>query len=202
MCIVITIFVLMNWEMMCRTCSKQIVKYNQRLDYILEIILCPAVVLLRLFLSPLEPLYKTCLPVKPQSKFSLVKYFWSLASKVFLSTVMTCLFLYYSTLLNLGTTQTLLAVSKHYSVTMYSAGIFLIVIAVGENFDATSNNTTGMFFPVIYLLLGLMLAYSCVKMVEFHHPGFLFSMVLRSKRFVTSILVIDVTGKSLFTFAP
>ena len=192
--------------MMCRTCSKQIVKYNQRLNYILEIILCPAVVLLRLFLSPLEPLYKTCLPVKPQSKFSLVQYFWSLASKVFLSTVIiTCVFLYYSILLNLGTTQTLLAVSKHYSVTMYSAGIFLIVIAVGENFDATSNNTTGipMFFPVIYLLLGLMLAYSCVKMVEFHHPGFLFSMVLRSKRFVTSILVIDVTGKLLsFTFAP
>lgn len=156
-------------------------------------------------MSPLEPLYKTCLPVKPQSKFSLVKYFWSLASKVFLSTVMTCLFLYYSILLNLGTTQTLLAVSKHYSVTMYSAGILLIVIAVGENFDATSNNTTGipMFFPVIYLLLGLMLAYSCVKMVEFHHPGFLFSMVLRSKRFVTSILVIDVTGKlHSFTFAP
>lgn len=192
--------------MMCRTCSKQIVKYNQRLNYILEIILCPAVVLLRLFLSPLEPLYKTCLPVKPQSKFSLVQYFWSLASKVFLSTVMTtCLFLYYSILLNLGTTQTLLAVSKHYSVTMYSAGILLIVIAVGENFDATFNNTTDipLFFPVIYLLLGLMLAYSCVKMVEFHHPGFLFSMVLRSKRFVTSILVIDVTGKlHSFTFAP
>ena len=40
-------------------------------------------------------------------------------------------------------------------------------------------------------------------MVKFHHPGFFFSMVFKSKRFVTSILVTDVTGKShSFSFAP
>ena len=39
-------------------------------------------------------------------------------------------------------------------------------------------------------------------MVKFHHTGVFFSMVFKSKRFVTFILVIDVTGKShSFSFA-
>ena len=40
-------------------------------------------------------------------------------------------------------------------------------------------------------------------MVELYHRGFLFSMVIRPKRFVTTISVIDITGKAhIFTFAP
>ena len=40
-------------------------------------------------------------------------------------------------------------------------------------------------------------------MVKFHYPGFFFCMVFKSKRFVTSILVTDVTRKShSFSFAP
>ena len=40
-------------------------------------------------------------------------------------------------------------------------------------------------------------------MVQFHHPVFFFRIVFKSKRFVSSLLVIDVTGKShSFSFAP
>jgi len=46
-------------------------------------------------------------------------------------------------------------------------------------------------------------SYPCVKMVEFHHPGFLFSMVFKSTRLVASILVVDISGKShCSSFAP
>ena len=107
-CAVLRIIVLMNWEIMCKTCSKHIVKYSQTLYYLLEVIFFLAVVILNLFLYLLEPLYKTCLHPRSLSRFSLVQYFWNLASKVFLSTVMvTCLLLYFSILLNLTTNQTL-----------------------------------------------------------------------------------------------
>ena len=40
-------------------------------------------------------------------------------------------------------------------------------------------------------------------MVKFHHLGFFFSMVFKSKRFATSVLGTDVTGKShSFFIAP
>ena len=77
----------------------------------------------------------------------------------------------------------------------------VIVTTVGESFDASSTHPTHLplLFPVLYLFRGMLLSYPCIKMVELHHPG---SMVFRSKRFVTSILVIDITGKShSFTFA-
>ena len=94
-CIIGTIIVLINWKMMCKACSRQIVKYSQTLDYFLETLLFPAVVILKMVLFMLEPVYKTCFNIKSQSKFSLVQYFWSLASKVFLSTIMImCLFLF------------------------------------------------------------------------------------------------------------
>lgn len=88
----------------------------------------------------------------------------------------------------------------------FLVGSFVIsIIAVGENFNASYRHTTEMplVFPILYLFLGLLLSYSSVKMVELYHPGFLLSVVFRSKRFVTSILVVDITGKShSFTFAP
>lgn len=78
-------------------------------------------------------------------------------------------------------------------------------ITVGESFDASSIHATDLplLFPALYLFLGMLLSYSCLKMVTFHHPGFFLSMVFKSKRFVTSILVTDVTRKShYFSFAP
>ena len=58
-------------------------------------------------------------------------------------------------------------------------------------------------FPILYLYLVLLWSYPALKLLEFHHPGFLLNMFFRSKRFVTSIVVVDITGKShSFTFAP
>ena len=182
----------------------------------------PSVVIIRLVLHFLEPLYKSCLQIKSKSRFSLVHYFWSLASKIFLFLVMvTCLLLYYSILLNLSPTRTL---GVGHSVPFYLAATVLILTlsalpcgflavsylvistTVGESFDANSVYPTDLplLFPSLYIFFGMLLiGYRCIKLVEFHHPGFCFGMVFRSKRFVTSILVIDVTGKShSFTFAP
>ena len=78
-------------------------------------------------------------------------------------------------------------------------------ITVGESFDSSSIHPTDIppLFPSLYLFLGMLLSYSCLKMVKFHHPGFFLNMVFKSKRFVTSILVLDVTGKShSCSFAP
>ena len=79
---------------------------------------------------------------------------------------------------------------------------------VGKSFDANSvyiiPTDLPLLFPFLNIFFGMLLiSYPCIKLVEYHHPGFCFGMVFRSKRFVTSILVIDVTGKShSFTFAP
>lgn len=224
MCIIVTLVVLLYWEIVYKICPKPIFKYNRTLNYLLETTLFPAVIILKLLLCLLDPVYKTCLNVKPLSKFSLVQYFWSLTSKFFLSIIMiTCLFLFHGILLNFDTTQNLVLVHKLRSAPMYLVpfaliltisalpypflvGSFVIsIIAVGENFNASYRHTTEMplVFPILYLFLGLLLSYSSVKMVELYHPGFLLSVVFRSKRFVTSILVVDITGKShSFTFAP
>ena len=84
---------------------------------------------------------------------------------------------------------------------------FLVIsTTVGESLDANSVHPTDLplLFPSLYIFFGMLLiGYPCIKLVEFHHPGFCFGTVFTSKRFVTSILVIDVTGKShSFTFAP
>ena len=134
--------------------------------------------------------------------------------------MVTCLLLYYSILFNITTIQSL---AVGYSVPFYLAATVLLLtisalpyqflavlylvtaITVGESFDASSIHPTDLplLFPALYLFLGMLLGYSCLKMVKFHHPDFFFSMVFKSKRFVTSILVIDVTGKShSFSFAP
>ena len=121
-CFVVTVIVLMNWKVICDTCSRQIAKYSQTLNYLLEIISFPSVFIIKLFLYLLEPLYKNCLQFKSTSKYSLVQYLWSLASKVFLSTVMvTCLLLYYSILFNITTIQSL-AVEN--SVPFYQQPLF------------------------------------------------------------------------------
>ena len=184
----------------------------------------PSVVIIRLVLHFLDPLHKSCLQIKSKCRFSLVHYFWSLASKIFLFLVMvTCLLLYYSILLNLSPTQTL---AVRHSVPFYLAATVLILTlsalpcgflavsylvistTVGKSFDANSvyiiPTDLPLLFPFLNIFFGMLLiSYPCIKLVEYHHHGFCFGMVFRSKRFVTSILVIDGTGKShSFTFAP
>ena len=218
----LTILIFMKWETIYNTCSKKIVKYSHTLNSLLEMIFTPSVAIIRLVLHFLEPLYKSCLQIKSKSRFSLVHYFWSLASKIFLFLVMvTCLLLYYSILLNLSPTRTL---GVGHSVPFYLAATVLILTlsalpcgflavsylvistTVGNSFDANSVYPTDLplLFPSLNIFFCMLLTgYPCIKLVEFHHPGFCFGMVFRSKRFVTSILVIDVTGKShSFTFAP
>ena len=115
----LTILIFMKWEKIFNTCSNKIVKYSHTLNSLLELIFFPSVVIIRLVLYFLEPLYNSCLQVKSKSKFSLVQYFWSLASKVFLFFVMvTRRLLYYSILLSLSPTQTL---AMHHSVPFYLA---------------------------------------------------------------------------------
>ena len=80
-----------------------------------------------------------------------------------------------------------------------------MVITVGESYDASYSHHTNLppLLPTLYIFLGIWLSYSCIKIVEFHHPGFFFSMLFGLKRFVTSILVQDITGKAhSFVFAP
>lgn len=80
------------------------------------------------------------------------------------------------------------------------------IIIFGETFDATSRFRleTPLLYPLLYLSFGLLLlpSYSWAKLLKLHHPGFLFGMLMRSKRFETTIQVADKTGKScIFTFA-
>ena len=82
----------------------------------------------------------------------------------------------------------------------------VISTTVGKSFDANSVYPIDLplLFPSLNIFFGMLLiGYPCIKLVEYRHPGFCFGMVFRSKKFVTSISVIDVTGKShSFTFAP
>ena len=143
----------------------------------------PSVVIIRVVLPFLELLRNICLQIKSRSRFSLVHYFWSLASKIFLFLVMvTCLLLYYSILLNLSPTQTLAV--RHSSVPFYLAATVLILTlsalpcgflavsylvistTVGESFDANSVYPTDLplLFPSLYTFFGMLLiGYRCIK---------------------------------------
>ena len=74
-CIIITLTFLFYWNVLYRFCLRLMVKYNTLLNWVLEILLFAAVIILRVFLSLLDPLYKVLLHIKPQVKFSLVQYF-------------------------------------------------------------------------------------------------------------------------------
>ena len=167
-------------------------------------LLFPAVIILKLFLSLHHPVYKILLHVKPQFNFSLVQYFWRLKSQLFFSCLMTvCLFVSHGFLLNLGITKNCsLNCELQYPVYLATAAFLLIISALpfsffvglyvvtiilfGETFDATSRSCTEMalLFPILYLWFGV--SYPCAKLLELHHPGFLFSMLIRSKRLITT----------------
>ena len=162
----------------------------------------PSVVIIRVVLPFLEILRNICLQIKSRSRFPLVHYFWSLASKIFLFlVVVTCLFfLYYSILLNLSPTRTL---AVGHSVPFYLAATVLILtlsalpceflavsylvisITVGKSFDANSVYPTDLplLLPSLNIFFSMLLiGYPCIKLVEYHYPGFCFAMVFRSKR--------------------
>ena len=130
-----------------------------------------------------------------------------------------CLFVFHGILLTLGTTYDL--VSDSATVYLGTAAVVLVtsalpypflvgsyvatLITIGESFDVSSRDCSQipLVFPMLYLLFGMLLSYPCLQMIELHHPGFLFSTVIRSKRFFTTILVIDITGKThTFCFVP
>ena len=109
----------MNWEKTCNTCSQKMVKYSHTLNSLLQMIFSPSVVIIRLVLYFHEPRLSYRSSQNQNFPLSVVQYFWSLASKVFLCIVMaTCLLLYDSILLNLSPTQSM---AVGHSVPFYSA---------------------------------------------------------------------------------
>ena len=133
-----------------------------------------------------------------------------------------CLFVSHGFLLNLGITKNCsLNCELQYPVYLATAAFLLIISALpfsffvglyvvtiiifGETFDASSRSCTEMplLFPILYLSFGVLLSYPCARLLELHHPGFLFSMLIRSKRLMTTIQIVDITGKPhTLTFAP
>ena len=63
----ITLIFLFYWNVLYRICLRLMVKHNTLLNWALEILLFPAVIILRVFLSLLDSLYKVLLHIKPQS---------------------------------------------------------------------------------------------------------------------------------------
>ena len=88
----------------------------------------------------------------------------------------------------------------------FFVGLYVVTIVIfGETFDASSRSCTEMplLFPILYLSFGVLLSYPCARLLELHQPGFLFSMLIRSKRLMTTIHIVDITGKPhTLTFAP
>ena len=204
--IFITLVFLFYWNVLYRICLKLMVKYNALLNWVLEILLFPAVIILRVFLSLLDPLYKVLLHIKPQVKFSLVQYFWNKKSKCFLSRLIaTCLFVFHGIFFNLDTTHNLVLECKLHSAPVYLltlaitltisalpypflvASYVVLVMAQRESFDANSRHCLELplLFPILYLCFGVLLSYPCAKMLELHHLGLLFNMVIRPKNVIS-----------------
>ena len=111
-------------------------KYRSTLNCLLEMLLLPAVIILKLFLSLLDPVYNILLHVKPQFNFSLVQYFQTLKSQLLFSCLMTiCLFVSHGFLLNLGITQNCsLKCEPQYPVYLATASFLLIISALPFSF--------------------------------------------------------------------
>ena len=65
------------------TSLRQMVKHRAALNCLLELLLFPAVIILKLFLSLLDPVYKIVLNLTPHFNFSLAQCCWNLNSKFF-----------------------------------------------------------------------------------------------------------------------
>ena len=185
--ITITLITLFCWEMVYKTCYYQILKYHKGINYSLELLLFPGVIILRMCLSLLEPVYNLCLQAKPVHKFSLVQYVWSLASKFFLPTIMLTFVLFLHCIIFNLDSQNLLVDHKLNSVLVYVIAIALlmvvsvlpysifvvsfvvITVAMGESFDASSRDPIEMplVFPFLYIILGIMLGIHVFNLLNF-----------------------------------
>ena len=80
------------------------------------------------------------------------------------------------------------------------APIFFLETQIPHSFELQSK--TPFSNSIVYLSFGLLLSYPFAKLLQLHHPGFVFSMLIRSKRLITTIQF-DITGKPhTLTFAP
>ena len=73
--ILFTLTVLFYRKVLCMVSLRQMIKYRSTLNCLLEMLLFPAVIILKLFLSLFDPVYKLLFHVKPEFNFSLVQYF-------------------------------------------------------------------------------------------------------------------------------
>ena len=64
----------------------------------------------------------------------------------------------------------------------------------GKSFDVSSKHSLGNA-SLLYLCFGLLLCYQCAQIVELHNPGFLFSMMIRSKKLVPTMYSFDMISK-------
>ena len=153
----------------------------------------PFCVIIRLVLHFLEPIYKSCLQIKSKCRFSLVHYFWSLASKIFLFLVMVN-YMPFTVLQHLiepfsnsnsgsGPFSSLL-LSSHcphsdsICSTLWISCSFLFGNLNNNSWqelDANSVYPTDLplLFPSLNIFFGMLLiGYPCVKLVECHHLAF------------------------------
>ena len=84
--------------------------------------------ILKLFVSLINPVYNIPLHIRPQFKFSLVHHLWGITSKFFLFSLMTVhLFVFHGILLNLVTTHNLVLDSGVYSASVYLGTVAIIL---------------------------------------------------------------------------
>ena len=124
------------------------VQHRTTLNCLLELLLFPAVIILKLFLPLLDLGYKIVLHLAPQFNFSLVQYFSILKSKLFLSSLMTiCLLVSHGILLNLGINQNFsFDCELPYTVYLLTAAIVLIISALPFPFLVGSYVVTIIIF--------------------------------------------------------
>ena len=81
----------------------------------------------------------------------------------------------------------------------------LVTLMTGEAYENACSPSPGtpLFVSLFHLVHGLLLSYSCLQLLVFHHPGVLLSTVLKSQKIATEITLLDLSGKvHVFRFAP
>ena len=91
---------------------------------------------------------------------------------------------YHSVLFYLAATVLILTLSS-LPCGFLAVSYLVISTTVGKSFDANSIYPTDLplLFPSLNIFFGMLsIGYPCIKLVEYHYPGFCFAMVFRSKR--------------------
>ena len=133
---------------------------------------------------------KIVLHLTPHFNFSQVQHFWSLKSKLFLSSVMIIsLFVSHGILLNLGIAQNfsfdcelpstvnfltaaivLIFNFQHYHFHFLWVHMLLLLLHLGRRLVPLPDPIKKChFFPILYLSFGLLLSYPCAKLFSFWH---------------------------------